>query len=113
MDAPLNCFPSLHVAHSFVSALAVGRVHRSLGALATVAAMLVGISTLFTRQHYIADVVAGAALAYGAYALLLRRFAKPDDADRRGAVAAAFATAIVVGVVFMAYYALYRLGVRF
>src|SRR5688572_2071191 len=30
-DPPYNCFPSLHVAHSFVSALASYRVHRGLG----------------------------------------------------------------------------------
>src|SRR5688572_4301423 len=52
-DPPYNCFPSLHVAHSFVSALACYRVHRRLGLIAIVCAFLVGLSTLFTKQHYI------------------------------------------------------------
>ena len=30
-DPPYNCFPSLHVAHSFVSALTCYRLHRRLG----------------------------------------------------------------------------------
>ena len=37
-DPPYNCFPSLHVAHSFVSALACSRVHRLLGRFAMVCA---------------------------------------------------------------------------
>lgn len=113
MDPPLNCFPSLHVAHSFVSALAVGRVHRGLGALATLAASLVGISTLFTRQHYVLDVIAGAALASGAYLLLLRPFPSEVTNDRANAPSAALASAVCVGIAFVAYYVVYRLGLRF
>src|SRR5262245_12409921 len=52
-DPPYNCFPSLHVAHSFVSALACSRVHRGVGIAGVVCASLVGLSTLFTKQHYI------------------------------------------------------------
>lgn len=54
-DPPYNCFPSLHVAHSLVSALACGRVHRRLGIMATICATLVAVSTLFTKQHYVLD----------------------------------------------------------
>lgn len=71
-DPPYNCFPSLHVAHSFVSALACIRVHRSLGIVATVCASLVALSTLFTKQHYVLDVIAGMFLAVIAYAIFLR-----------------------------------------
>jgi membrane-associated phospholipid phosphatase len=113
MDPPLNCFPSLHVAHSFVSALAVRRVHRRLGDLSLLAASLVGISTLFTRQHYVLDVLVGAALAFGTYALLWRRFEGSVETDRKGAVAAALAAAGAVCVALICYYALYLAGVRF
>jgi membrane-associated phospholipid phosphatase len=75
-DPPYNCFPSLHVAHSFVSGFACYRVHRSLGFVALASAVIVGLSTLFTRQHYLADVVAGALLAFLAYAIFLRPY--PD-----------------------------------
>ena len=71
-DPPYNCFPSLHVAHSFVSTLACYRVHRPLGIVAIVCAALVALSTLFTKQHYILDVLAGALLAVIAYAVFLR-----------------------------------------
>ncbi len=72
-DPPFNCFPSLHVAHSFVSALACSRVHQRLGTFALIAASLVALSTLFTKQHYVVDVVAGIALALIAYRVFLRR----------------------------------------
>lgn len=72
-DPPYNCFPSLHVAHSFVSALACYRVHRGVGIAAALCATLVGVSTLYTKQHYVLDVVAGILLAGVAYAVFLRR----------------------------------------
>ena len=71
-DPPYNCFPSLHVAHSFVSALSCFRLHRPVGAATLVAASLVAVSTLFTRQHYVLDVLAGVGLAFVAYAVFLR-----------------------------------------
>jgi hypothetical protein len=37
-DPPYNCFPSLHAAHSFVSALTCYRVHRGVGIAAVLGA---------------------------------------------------------------------------
>jgi membrane-associated phospholipid phosphatase len=90
-DPPYNCFPSLHVAHSFVSALATARVHRALGIVATICAVLVAASTLFTKQHYMVDVAAGVLLAGVAYALFLRRHPPENvpEFDRRAAPALA------------------------
>jgi hypothetical protein len=42
LDPPYNCFPSLHVAYAFVSALTSYRVHRGVGAVAAVWAALTG-----------------------------------------------------------------------
>lgn len=72
MDPPYNCFPSLHVAHSFVSALTCFRVHRHVGIAAIISASLVGLSTLFTKQHYVLDVIAGVLMAVVAYAIFVR-----------------------------------------
>jgi NADH:ubiquinone oxidoreductase subunit 6 (subunit J) len=47
-------------------------VHRGVGAAATVWAALIGVSTLYTKQHYVADVIAGALIALVAYAIFLR-----------------------------------------
>lgn len=109
-DPPYNCFPSLHVAHSFVSALACHRVHRRVGAMATLCASLVAISTLFAKQHYLLDVLAGVLLAAAAYALFLRGL--PRDVvparDRRLAPVFALITAGIVGVVLGGFWAAYR-----
>ena len=102
-DPPYNCFPSLHVAHSCVSALACHRVHRGVGVAAAFAAALVGISTLFTKQHYVADVIAGMLLACMAFVLFLRsspREATPE-LDRRLAPFLALVTAGIVGFLFV------------
>ena len=73
-DVRYNCFPSLHVAQCFLAALACGRIHRGVGAVAGLWAALVGISTLYTKQHYVLDVISGALLAYIAYRVFLRGY---------------------------------------
>lgn len=74
MDPPYNCFPSLHVAYSFVTAFACYRVHRRVGIAALIWAALIGVSTVYTKQHYVLDAIAGAALGCVAYVIFLRRF---------------------------------------
>ncbi|MCM2315184.1 MAG: phosphatase PAP2 family protein [Thermoanaerobaculia bacterium] len=112
-DPPYNCLPSLHVAHSLVSALASGRVHRGLGVVASACAFVVGISTLFTRQHYILDVVTGIVLACVAYAIFLRGTRRDDipELDRRVAPALALVVIALVAAGIGCYWLLYRLGV--
>lgn len=84
-DPPYNCFPSLHVAYSFVSVLACRKVHRTLGTVAMTCAVLVALSTLFTRQHYIADVIGGTLLAAAANWAFLSgyRSERTPEAERR------------------------------
>ncbi len=99
-DPPYNCFPSIHVAHSFVSALTCYRVHRGLGIVATICATLVALSTLFTKQHYILDAIAGVLLAFVAYAIFLRNDSRTQIPafDRRIAPAVALC---IVGFVIL------------
>jgi membrane-associated phospholipid phosphatase len=113
-DPPYNCFPSLHVAHSFVSALGTYRVHRGLGIVASVCALVVGLSTLFTRQHYVLDVLAGILLAFASYALFLRNTRRDEvpELDRRAAPALAFVVAGIVVVFLGCYGVLYAVGVE-
>lgn len=99
-DPPYNCFPSLHVAHSFVSALACSRVHRRLGIIAMISATLVAFSTVFTKQHYVLDLVAGVILAFAAYGIFLRPYSRDQisEFDRRVAPAIALCVSAVVAV---------------
>ncbi|MBI5546003.1 MAG: phosphatase PAP2 family protein [Deltaproteobacteria bacterium] len=76
VDGPGNTFPSLHVALTAFAALRMRR-HR-LGAMWVGAAILISLSTLTTRQHFVADVAAGAVLASLVHLAIPRR-----EADRR------------------------------
>ncbi len=109
-DPPYNCFPSLHVAHSFVSALTCYRVHRELGVAAAFCASLVGVSTLYSKQHYILDVVAGLFLASVAYVVFLRTSPRNrvPEMDRRLAPVFALATIVVVGLGVACFWVGYR-----
>lgn len=108
-DPPYNCFPSLHVAHSFVSALATYRVHRRLGIVAVVCATLVAASTLFTKQHYVLDVIAGAAIAAAAYGLFLRPYPRErvSELDRRAAPGLALSVSAMVALGLAGYWFAY------
>lgn len=99
-DPPYNCFPSLHVAHSFVSALACYRVHRRLGIIAGISATFVALSTLLTKQHYVVDVIAGILLAFVASGVFLSRYpsGRVSECDRRVAPALALCVAAIVAV---------------
>jgi membrane-associated phospholipid phosphatase len=112
MDPPYNCFPSLHVAYAFVAAVACRRVHRGVGAAAIAWAALIAISTLFTKQHYVADVLGGTAAALLAERLFLRRHppqATPED-DRRRAPARALAAAAIYAVMIVAFAVAYHVS---
>lgn len=111
-DPPYNCFPSLHVAHSFVSALTVSRVHRGVGTVATLSASLVAVSTLFTKQHYILDVVAGMLLSFVAYLIFLRNVPrdKVPALDRRLAPALALGILTILGLAFVCFWLAYEFG---
>lgn len=104
LDPPYNCFPSLHVAYSFVAALACYRVHRALGAGAAAWAALIGVSTLYTKQHYVVDVIAGTFEGLIAYVLFLRAFPREAvsaghrrAAPLRAAIAAGIYAVMVAG----------------
>ncbi len=86
-DPPRNCFPSLHVATACVAALACGRVHRGVGLAAGGWAALIAVSTVFTKQHYVADVIAGIFLAGAAWVVFLRNCpgGPVPELDRRAA----------------------------
>jgi len=73
-DNPYNCFPSLHTSISTIMALHWMRLNSKPGIIACAWSMLIILSTLFIRQHYIADVAAGIILGAGFSALFLRLF---------------------------------------
>ena len=110
-DPPFNCFPSIHVAHSFVSALTCYRIHRGVGIAATLSAALVGVSTLYTKQHYVLDVIAGIVLAFAAYMIFLRTYSreKISDLDRRLAPVLTLGILGIIGLAVVCSWLIYRL----
>jgi membrane-associated phospholipid phosphatase len=79
LDAPTNCLPSLHVGYAFLSALFVLKQNRLVGNLTIIWAMLVSLSTLTTKQHYVWDVVVGYALARLIFLFVDRKFRSKDS----------------------------------
>ncbi len=70
-DARSNSFPSMHVSVAVLTALHLGP---HLGAIAFVFPALIALSCLFTKQHYVIDLPAGAVLGwstFGAYRVLV------------------------------------------
>jgi membrane-associated phospholipid phosphatase len=65
-DNPYNCFPSLHTSVSTIMAIHWLRAGRRPGVIAAVWTALIVASTVFVKQHYVADLVAGLILAFGA-----------------------------------------------
>jgi membrane-associated phospholipid phosphatase len=63
IDLPYNCFPSLHVVFPTFAAFVVWRNHRTMRWLIAAMALIVCVSVVFVKQHYIADVVAGLIVA--------------------------------------------------
>jgi membrane-associated phospholipid phosphatase len=112
LDPPHGCFPSLHVAYSFVGAAACFRMHRRVGFAAAMWAALIALSTVYTRQHYAIDAVAGGLLAWAAYLLFLRGHPRRhvDEHDRRRAPRAAWLAAAVYAVMVAGFWAAYQLG---
>ncbi|MFM7584256.1 MAG: phosphatase PAP2 family protein [Caldilinea sp.] len=68
LSKPFNNFPSMHVSYCLFSALVVATyADNGWGGLLLVWAEVVALSTLFTKQHHLLDVAAGALLATLAY----------------------------------------------
>lgn len=72
IDPPGNVFPSLHVAHTSSLALILHHENPRLGRVVIVLAVLLALSTLTTKQHFIADVLTGFALAAATRLIVLR-----------------------------------------
>jgi membrane-associated phospholipid phosphatase len=60
-DASSNCFPSMHVSVATLTAL---HLQMAIGPWAFVFPVLIALSCIFTKQHYLIDLPAGAMLGW-------------------------------------------------
>lgn len=63
-DQPFNDFPSLHASLSTIFAIHWWRIDRRIGIAVAIWVALIVLSTVFVKQHYVADVIAGVLLAF-------------------------------------------------
>lgn len=59
VDMPYNCFPSLHVAYTLIGVFLLWSYKRLWSYIYLIATIIVGLSVVLVRQHYIMDVVGG------------------------------------------------------
>lgn len=71
LDKPVNCFPSLHVANAVFATACCLRLSRPVGLWGVLGSLFIAISTTTLKQHFIADVVAGTAIALVSYFLVV------------------------------------------
>jgi len=69
-DNPYNCFPSIHVLNSVLIALYTfesEKLHKLTKVICIIISVSIILATMFIKQHYFADVVAGIIFAYVLY----------------------------------------------
>jgi membrane-associated phospholipid phosphatase len=87
-DQPYNDFPSLHASLSTIFAVHWLRVDRRIGLPIAIWAALIVVSTVFVKQHYVPDVIAGVLLASVTSWWSLRLLAGPvGPTDARASLA--------------------------
>lgn len=86
-DQPVNCLPSIHVLTTFILMIAVNSRKEDFKrehAFVTTFGWLIILSTMFTKQHAILDVLAGILLACIMYALMQHAFRILPELNMRG-----------------------------
>jgi len=73
LDSPLNCFPSLHVSLCFLITFFTFHISKKRFAINILLSILISISTLTTKQHYIADVVSAFILSMSIYIIIHKK----------------------------------------
>ncbi len=104
-DVQVNCFPSLHGATSLLTAYALWRAKKEYGYISWPIAIAIVVSTLFVRQHWIADQIAAAIITLPIAYVIFNRFKytrvpEPKTVVRRWQVL----LSAVVAVLFMVLY---------
>jgi membrane-associated phospholipid phosphatase len=78
-DNAFNDFPSLHTSLSTILAIHWVKVNRPLGIVLSIWTALIVASTLLVKQHYIADMIFGLALAFAAALLYTRMLIRKTE----------------------------------
>jgi membrane-associated phospholipid phosphatase len=71
-DKPYNCLPSTHSSGATILAVYYLTVSSSLGWIAAIFSLLIVLSTLFVKQHYVPDAISGVILGLVVSLLLFK-----------------------------------------
>ncbi len=77
-DNPYNDFPSLHTSLSTLMAFHWIRIDKSVGIPVAIWSALIVASTVFVKQHYVADLVIGIALSFAVSRIFLKYVAEEE-----------------------------------
>ncbi len=114
LDPPRNCFPSLHVSTAFLSAFAVVKLDKKLGWTSIFMAILIAISTLFTRQHYLLDIVGGFGIALLAALFFIFPYPseKIEEKTKKEALKRSLYILLGYSLLFVGFYIAFSLGIK-
>ncbi len=82
LDKPHNLVPSLHVCFALITMLGISRSQNKsklINAISIIWFCLIVISTIFTKQHHILDVIAGLVVGYLGFVFSSRAFVGDMD----------------------------------
>ena len=82
IDKSNNCFPSMHVSMAFLLSFGLKQSGGWKGWLFTVWSVLIGLSTMTTKQHYALDILAGFAVAVACHQLITVRLLREASEER-------------------------------
>lgn len=70
-DNPFNCFPSVHVLNALLASMYLFNYNKKIAvrSFSVIAFVLITLSTLFVKQHYILDAVASSIIGVSMYVL--------------------------------------------
>jgi membrane-associated phospholipid phosphatase len=111
LDPPYNGFPSLHVSNAVFAGFLALRLDRPVGGVALGLAGAISVSTLLVKQHYLADVLAGALTGWLAYRAIVAP-AIPREARREELVFPRRYLLLLPAIYAAAVIGLYVLGYR-
>jgi membrane-associated phospholipid phosphatase len=104
-DVQVNCFPSLHGSTALLTAFALWRAKKEYGYFAWPIAIAVMVSTLFVRQHWIADQIAATIVTLPIAYMIFNRFKYTRVTESTTEVHRwQLLVALVAGILFMILY---------
>jgi len=87
IDTPVNCFPSLHVASCLFAGLLFSKENTFKFLVFFSWAVLISLSTITTKQHYLVDVLAGAVVGGSVFMFTtLKRFQLYEMSHRQSII---------------------------